>query len=229
MAFSEYYRFITDVIRTDFTVFLKCSEKSDFVNRIIVLDMKVWLLVHSILDNEIKISRLHMQAAYYVRVLILLNYAVTIRHSARSDPAAIRFSLCKYAVANWSSHFRIISLSIGNVKGNFKIFRLQQIGSPGVYVQPLLEFCRFYIKPVIDSNGWESVRVHQRIRMILTDAENLTQVLLCQQSLDLELHGWLLRRLLCHTVTSLYAQSRRIHAPYRTVPPPRRTLRSGTA
>ena len=60
-----------------------------------------------------------MQAAYYVRVLVLLNYAVTIRHSARSDPATIRFSLCKYAVANRHSPTHIILLSIGNVKGNF--------------------------------------------------------------------------------------------------------------
>lgn len=110
-----------------------------------------------------------------------------------------------------------------------KIFKLQQVRSPGVCIQPFLEFGRFYIKAVVDSNGWESVRVHERIRMVLADAENIAQVLLCQQSLDLELRSWLLRRLLCHTVTSLYAQSRLIHAPYRTVPLSRRTLRSGTA
>ena len=104
-----------------------------------------------------------------------------------------------------------------------KIFKLQQVRSPGVCIQPFLEFARFYIKAVVDSNGWESVRVHERIRMVLADAENLAQVLLRQKPLDLDWQCLFSCSLTGHTVTSLYGRNCRNHVPYRTAHPSHRT------
>nr|DAH18460.1 MAG TPA: hypothetical protein [Caudoviricetes sp.] len=64
-----------------------------------------------------------MQAAYYVRDLVLLNDAVTIRHSTQVGTSAIRFPLvvrcCQSAIA-----VCIVRLSGLNVKLFFENFQV---------------------------------------------------------------------------------------------------------
>ena len=64
-----------------------------------------------------------MQAAYYVRVLVLLNYAVTIRHSTQVGTSAIRFSLvirCRQS-AFAVSIVRLLGLNVKLFFENFQV------------------------------------------------------------------------------------------------------------